>query len=107
VRALSAATVVQPANGQYNSTSFENLERMLAMARDAGLAINLSVFVGGMSGRLYWPTWITGNIYADPAMSAATEAFARKVRSTPGCHALHTTPRWPVLELSLRMAQPC
>lgn len=84
VRALCAATVVQPANGQYNSTSFANLERMLAMARDAGLAINLSVFVGGMSGRLYWPTWVTGNIYSDPAMSAATEAFARKVRWTPG-----------------------
>ena len=79
VRVFVTWPCFEPAPGVYNKTAFANLARMLGYVRDAGLAADLSVFVGGMSGRFYWPTWLRGNIYADEVAAAQSAAFALEV----------------------------
>ena len=78
VRVFITWPVFEPAAGSYNTTAFDNLRRLLDMARAAELAVNLDLFVGGMSGAFYWPGWATGhNLYSDPMMTQRTVAFAR------------------------------
>ena len=72
----------EPREGEFDAARFGDLLRMLAMARDAELAVDVSVFVGGMSGAFYWPDWVTANIYSDPTAASQTRAFALHVART-------------------------
>ena len=72
----------EPREGEFDAARFGDLLRMLAMARDAELAVDVSVFVGGMSGAFYWPDWVTANIYSDPTAVSQTRAFALHVART-------------------------
>ena len=68
--------------GVYNATSFGNLAKVLGWAADRGLHVDISAFVGWMSGHLFWPPWKTKNMYTDPETRARSIAFAGKVAET-------------------------
>ena len=45
---------LEPAEGTYDEKKFANLGNMLRWASERSLAIDVSTFVGWMSGRHYW-----------------------------------------------------
>ena len=71
---------LEPTEGGYDAEKFQNLAKMLGWIQQRGLLVDISTFVGWMSGRHYWPTWKKDrNLYTDPAMINRSVAFAAKV----------------------------
>eukprot|EP01120_Amphizonella_sp_Union-15-10_P013710 TRINITY_DN643_c0_g1_i5.p1 TRINITY_DN643_c0_g1~~TRINITY_DN643_c0_g1_i5.p1 ORF type:complete len:576 (-),score=71.70 TRINITY_DN643_c0_g1_i5:92-1819(-) len=72
--------VFEPDFGVYNQTVIARLEQMLTWCRSRGLFVNISVFVGWMSGGTFWPSWKGNrNLFTDPIISSESFLFARKV----------------------------
>ena len=66
--------------GRYRAAAFARLRRMLQWTSARGLVAQPSVFVGWMSGGVFWPRWVAGrNVFADPEMVRRGAAFARRV----------------------------
>jgi endo-1,4-beta-mannosidase len=55
VRIFAVWDDFEPSLGSYNSTSFDNLEETLQLAKNHQLKVDMSVFVGWMSGMLCHP----------------------------------------------------
>ena len=69
----------EPIAGQYDAEAFEKLRHLLAACRSRGLAAHPSLFVGFMSGGIFWPTWRDGrNVFADVFMVERGVAFAAR-----------------------------
>jgi hypothetical protein len=74
---------LEPTEGSYDEAKFENLAKMLAWIKQRGLLVDISTFVGWMSGRHYWPAWKKDrNLYTDTTMIKRSVAFAAKVAKT-------------------------
>jgi hypothetical protein len=73
----------EPEAGQYNLLMFERLAQFLAWCGQRRLWAQPSLFVGWMSGGIFWPAWKAGrNVFADPFMVKRAAAFARKAAAT-------------------------
>lgn len=69
----------EPEEGTYNERAFERLETLLEWHRERGLLAHPSLFVGWMSGGIFWPNWHRRrNVFSDPELRARAIAFARK-----------------------------
>jgi hypothetical protein len=69
----------EPEPGQYASEMYDRLAQMLAWCAERGLYAQPSLFVGWMSGGIFWPDWKAGrNLFADPTMVERSTAFARR-----------------------------
>lgn len=69
----------EPAPGVYADGIFDHLAQMLAWCRERGLAAQPALFVGWMSGGIFWPDWRQErNLYTDPFMVERSIAFARR-----------------------------
>lgn len=69
----------EPQPGAYNDANFDKLRQVLRWCRDYGVWAHPSLFVGFMSGGLFWPKWKGDrNLYADPEVAAASARFARR-----------------------------
>jgi hypothetical protein len=67
----------EPEPGQYDPKRFEQLAQMLTWCAERGLYAQPSLFVGWMSGGVFWPKWKAGrNLFADPVMLERSMAFA-------------------------------
>src|SRR5690606_28650864 len=68
----------EPRPGEYDATMLERLRRLLAACVERDLRPQPSLFVGWMSGGIFWPEWKGGrNLFADEDMIVRAEAFAR------------------------------
>jgi hypothetical protein len=70
----------EPEPGRYEARQFERLRRLLGWCRERDLAANPTLFVGFMSGGIFWPAWREGrNVFSDPLMRTRAVEFARVV----------------------------
>ena len=68
----------EPTPGNYATGMFERLERLMAWCQERQLYTNPSLFVGWMSGGLFWPAWKEAhNLYADPYMVERSTGLAQ------------------------------
>ena len=69
----------EPGIGQYDETMFGRLGQVLGWCRERKIYAHPSLFVGFLSGGLFWPEWKAGrNLFADAYMRERATAFARK-----------------------------
>ena len=74
---------LEPSEGNFDEAKFENLAKMLGWISQRGLLVDISTFVGWMSGRRYWPSWKRDrNMYTDATMINRSVEFAAKVAKT-------------------------
>ena len=74
---------LEPTEGVFNDAQFANLAKLLGWITERGLLVDISTFVGWMSGRHYWPSWKRDrNMYTDTTMIRRSVAFAAKVAKT-------------------------
>jgi endo-1,4-beta-mannosidase len=70
---------LEPEPGRYDETMFARLAQLLGWFRERGLYAQPSLFVGWMSGGVFWPAWREGrNVFADPFLVERGIAFARR-----------------------------
>lgn len=76
--------------GRYEAAAFANLDRLLGWCAELGLRAHPSLFVGFMSGGVFWPAWKRGrNLFADPVMVARSGAFAAAATRVIARHREH------------------
>ena len=69
----------EPEAGRYDPTTFDRLAQLLAWCSERGIFAHPSLFVGWMSGGIFWPSWRRRrNLFCDPFMIERSIAFARK-----------------------------
>jgi hypothetical protein len=69
----------EPEPGEYRALMFERLAQLLTWCGQRGLYAQPSLFVGWMSGGIFWPLWKEDrNLFADPFMVERSVAFARR-----------------------------
>ena len=69
----------EPHPGRYDERMFERLAALLGWCRVRGIYAQPSLFVGWMSGGIFWPSWRQGrNVFADSFMVERAVAFARR-----------------------------
>lgn len=69
----------EPDAGEYNALMFERLALFLDWCRQRDLYAQPSLFVGWMSGGIFWPRWKgERNLFTDPFMVERAAAFARR-----------------------------
>jgi len=69
----------EPRPGEYDRTAFQRLAWMLDACRQRGILAHPSLFVGWMSGGLFWPEWKAGrSLYSDPFVLERAGRFAEE-----------------------------
>lgn len=69
----------EPYPGNFDEKMFKRLAHMLAWCQQRQLYTNPSLFVGWMSGGLFWPAWKSDhNLYADSYLRERAAAFAQR-----------------------------
>jgi hypothetical protein len=67
----------EPEAGRYDERMFSRLRQILTWCRERALLAHPSLFVGWMSGGVFWPGWKAGrNVFADSYMVERAAAFA-------------------------------
>lgn len=67
----------EPVAGVYDQKQFERLRQFVGWCGERGIAAHPSLFVGFMSGGVFWPQWKGNrNLFSDPEIVARAEAFA-------------------------------
>lgn len=80
----------EPAPGVYDETAFARLDQLLAWCGERQLAAHPALFVGFMSGGVFWPAWKRGrNLFADVELRHRSAAFARRATQVIVRHAPH------------------
>ncbi len=76
----------EPRPGAYDRVAFRRLGQFLDWCREFGLLAHPSLFVGWMSGGIFWPEWKQGrNLFSDATMRRRSTAFAhRAVKACAG-----------------------
>ncbi|AHF90519.1 endo-beta-mannanase [Opitutaceae bacterium TAV5] len=71
----------EPRPGEYDATMLSRLLRLLDACGERGLRPQPSLFVGWMSGGIFWPPWKsdTQNLFSDPVMIERGAAYARTI----------------------------
>lgn len=70
----------EPEVGFYDETMFERLSVFMGWCEDRGLLMQPTLFVGWMSGGIFWPEWKgKRNLFLDPLMRERGFALAKEV----------------------------
>lgn len=78
----------EPEPGRYDPLMIGRLRQLLGWCRERGVAANPSLFVGFMSGGVFWPAWREGrNVFSDPVMQTRAAKFARHIADVLKDHA--------------------
>lgn len=73
----------EPEPGHYSEEMFARLGRFLEWCRDRHIYAQPSLFVGWMSGGIFWPHWkANSNLFADERMRERSCLFARRAAQT-------------------------
>lgn len=79
----------EPAEGRYDETMFARLDALLAWHAEHDLLAHPTLFVGYMSGGVFWPDWLRGrNLFTDPGLRERAAAFAERVARHCAPHAV-------------------
>lgn len=77
----------EPQPGQYCERSLQRLDTFLRLCARYRLLAQPCLFIGWMSGGLFWPQWKGGrNLYADPQVVQRSEAYARRIARSLRAH---------------------
>jgi len=69
----------EPEAEEYDTKQFQRLGQLLGWCRERELLVHPSLFVGWMSGGIFWPKWrAERNLFSDPFMIERSTSFARK-----------------------------
>lgn len=69
----------EPRPGRYDQTCEKRLPRLCRLCHEHGLLPHPSLFVGWMSGGIFWPPWKgRRNLFEDPCMARRSLAFVRR-----------------------------
>ncbi|MCY3021811.1 MAG: beta-mannanase [Planctomycetota bacterium] len=80
----------EPEAGRYDEPSFARLGEFLGWCGERGIAAHPSLFVGWMSGGIFWPKWREErNVFSDPFMVERGVAFARRAAEAIAPHHDH------------------
>jgi hypothetical protein len=80
----------EPEAGHYDPVMFERFDHFLGWCGERGILAHPSLFVGFMSGSVYWPRWVQGrNVFAVPELRARSAAFAEHAAKIIHRHAGH------------------
>lgn len=70
----------EPEPGLYNPEAFKHLDQFMGWIVQRHLLVQPSLFVGSMSGGVFWPAWKQNrNLFTDPFMLERSQSFARRV----------------------------
>ena len=70
----------QPEKETWNPLALERLHHFLDWCEEAGIYAQPTLFVGWMSGAIFWPDWKESrNLFADPEVRSLGAQFARKI----------------------------
>lgn len=70
----------EPVEGKYDEKSFTRLRQMLQWCRERNLAAHPSMFVGWMSGGIFWPVWKQNrNLFSDAHMIERSVSLVEKL----------------------------
>ena len=73
----------EPEPGRYDELMFDRLAQLLTWCRERAIFAQPSLFVGWMSGGIFWPPWRRErNVFADPFMIERAAALAKKAAAT-------------------------
>lgn len=73
----------EPQPGEYESRMFERLAQFLGWCAEREIYAQPSLFVGWMSGGVFWPRWKEErNLFSDPWVVERSAAFARRAAET-------------------------
>jgi hypothetical protein len=68
----------EPQEGVYDETKFDHLRDVLTWCQERGIYAHPSLFVGWMSGGVFYPAWFRGrNMFSDAVLVKRSAAFAR------------------------------
>jgi hypothetical protein len=77
----------EPEPGCYDEQSFARFDEFLGWCEERNIAAHPSLFVGWMSGGIFWPAWRAGrNAFSDPFMLERATAFARRAAAVIAPH---------------------
>ena len=80
----------EPEAGIYDPVMFERFNQFLAWCGERRVLAHPSLFVGFMSGSVYWPRWVHGrNVFADPELQERSARFAEHATKVIQRHAGH------------------
>lgn len=69
----------EPVRGRYVARQWRRLEELLTWCREEGVVAHPTLFVGFMSGGVFWPPWKgTRNVFADDELRTRACAFAAR-----------------------------
>lgn len=78
----------EPAAGRYAGAMFRRLDQMLQWCAAEGIAAQPSLFVGWMSGGIFYPNWVTpGEMFRDRTLRQRAVAFAAQAAAVCSRHA--------------------
>lgn len=77
----------EPVAGRYDERAFAHLDDLLCWHHERNLLAHPALFVGYMSGGIFWPEWFDGrNVFSDPALRERAAAFAEKASAICARH---------------------
>jgi hypothetical protein len=77
----------EPEAGRYAEASWSRLDQLLGWCREEGIVAHPSLFVGFMSGGVFWPDWKgEGNLFSDPFLRERAVSFASRAGEIIGRH---------------------
>jgi hypothetical protein len=77
----------EPEPGQWNKISLDRLDQFLSWCREAGIYAQPTLFVGWMSGAVFWPEWKAGrNLFSHPELRDRSVAYAGKIAQVCRTH---------------------
>lgn len=80
----------EPEAGHYDPLMFERLDHFLGWCGERGILAHPSLFVGFMSGSVYWPRWVQGrNLFAETELHERSARFAEHATKVIHRHAAH------------------
>lgn len=78
----------ETAPGRYDARMWKRLDQLLQWHRARGLWAHPALFVGFMSGGIFWPEWHRGrNVFCDRVLRRRARAFSRRAAAVCARHA--------------------
>ena len=79
IRYLPLWHQLQPTPERADPTSLERLDKVIELAEQHGLFVQLGILNSWMSGGTFLPSWANGNLFKDPAIIAGELALVRDI----------------------------
>lgn len=79
IRFFPLWSLIQLQPDKLDPVALANLDKLIAIAGNHGISLELAPLTGFMSGGMYFPKWATGNLFTDEAMIQAEEFYMEQM----------------------------